>query len=264
MFGIFTEVKEAEERLHQKAAISCAQQVAARYEGTSCMKTSIHAQAVDPEDIYGQFWYDEPDMLKWHRATKRQKEAAAGSRYYKFLEDKFEEHYIRYDNGVEGIRVEGDFRCPAGISRVPPPVPDLSTAQDGVWHYHTPETLPESYLDVQSREVDDFCPRAQLNKLVKNCGVVHLIQEERGDTTAFYDGNETWAKIESRLDQFVGNICGKDLGQAARKHAEDMYLREVKRAILTKKSNSAASLTNRQLEAIKTGPLTLRIQRRKP
>ena len=93
---------------------------------------------------------------------------------------------------------------------------------------------------------------------------MHLIQEERGDTTAFYDGNETWAKIESRLDQFVANICGKDLGQAARKHAEDMYLREVKRAILTKKSNSAASLTNRQLEAIKTGPLTLRTQRRKP
>ena len=49
------EVKQAEELLYQKAAAGCAQQVAARYEGTNCMKTSIHVQAVDTTDIFSKF-----------------------------------------------------------------------------------------------------------------------------------------------------------------------------------------------------------------
>ena len=59
----------------------------------------------------------------------------------------------------------------------------------------------------------------------------------------------------------MANICGKDLEVAARKHAGDMYLREVKRAI-TKKS-AKTKPTNRQLEAIKTGALTLKIRTKK-
>ena len=157
--------------------------------------------------------------------------------------------------------MEGDFRCPAGISKVPPSVPDLSTAQDGVWHYHIPETLPESNLDAESREVNDFSPRAQLNKLVQSCSVVQLIKEERGNTIVFCNSNETWAKIESKLDQFVANVCGKDLEEATRKRGMCIYLREVKRAITKKSPKNAANLTNRALEAINTAPLTLRIQK---
>jgi len=256
------EVKKAEEELCEKAAVGCAEQVAARYEGTSCMKTSIHAHAPDRDDPYTQFWYDEADMLAWHRSPTRQKESQPGSNYYKFLQDKFEEHYIKYDNGVEGIRVQGDFRCPTGISRVPPPVPDLSTTRnDGTWHYHTPETLPEPYQDVAAREVDDFCPRARLNQMVQDCGAVHLTMEERGDTTVFQDINETWLKITRELDQFVPSICGKDLEVAATKHAETVYLREIKRAI--NKKAPKKKVTGKDLEAIKTGPLTLKIRRLK-
>jgi hypothetical protein len=76
------QVKEAEELLYRKTAIGCAEQVALRYEGTSCMNTSIHAHAVDPDD---QFLYDEAYMLSWHKATTRQKEAAAGLHYYNFF-----------------------------------------------------------------------------------------------------------------------------------------------------------------------------------
>ncbi len=71
-------------------------------------------------------------------------------------------------NGVEGIRMEGEFRCPTVAQRLPPPVPDLSISKkDGSWGYHTPESLPPEYQNVQDREVNDFCPIAQLNKLSK-------------------------------------------------------------------------------------------------
>lgn len=252
-------VKQAEELLYQKAAVGCAQQVAARYEGTSCMKTSIHAQAADPNDTYSQFWYDQEDMLTWHKSTTRQKQSVPGSNYYQFLQDTFSEHYVKYDNGVEGIRKQGNFRCPVEIKRVPPPVPDLfTTRNDGTWSYHTPETLPEPLHDVTSREVDDFCPRARLNKLIKNLGEVHLIMEKRGNTIMFQDINDTWLKITNELDQFVANVCGKDLKEAATKHAETVYIREVKKAI--NKKASKAKVTGKQLEAIKTGPMTLTIR----
>ena len=39
------------------------------------------------------------------------------------------------------------------------------------------------------------------------------------NTIVFCNSNETWAKVESKLDQFVANVCGKDLEEAARKHA---------------------------------------------
>jgi hypothetical protein len=102
------------------------------------MRTSIHARAYNPNDIFSCFWYDETDILAWHKSSSKKKLSMPGSNYYQ---------YLRYDNGVEGIRIRGNFRCPGGITRVPPPVPDLSVVKcDGTWSYHTPP--------------DDFCPRA--------------------------------------------------------------------------------------------------------
>jgi hypothetical protein len=257
-------LKQAEELLYQKAAIDCAKAIATRYEGTSCMKTSIHAQAADPDNIYGQFYYDEQDMIKWHKSTTRQKQLAAGSNYYNFLLEKYEEHYITYDNGVEGIRLHGEFRCPTPIARVPPPVPDLSmTKSDNTWHYHTLTTMPREYLDVAAREVNDFCPRARMNILVKDCGNVHLTKEKKGHTITLHDINQTWQKITRKLDDFIANVCGPDLRETATKYAETMYIRSIKKAITKKTANTNVRVTGRELEAIKTGPLTLKIQRKK-
>ena len=89
--------------------------------------------------------------------------------------------YIHYDKGVAGIRMEGGFRCPAAAHRVPPPVPDLTTAKEnGYWSIHTPDTLPEQYCDVADREADDdFCPIAQMNKRIKDWWCPSLHGRER-------------------------------------------------------------------------------------
>ena len=63
------------------------------------------------------------------------------------------------------------------------------------------------------------------------------------NTIVFCNSDETWAKVESRLDQLVANACGKDLEEAVRKHAGGMYLRDVKRAITKTSPKNAANLT---------------------
>ena len=120
--------------------------------------------------------------------------------------------------------MEGEFRCPAAAHRVPPPVRDLKTSKkNGSWSYHIPETLPEQYCDVSDREADDFCPRAQINKMIKDCGDVHLCMEEKRDDITFYAANQIWTEILSILDEFVLTTCGKDL-EVATKYAEEVYL----------------------------------------
>ena len=61
------------------------------------------------------------------KATPRQKPSCAGAKYYSFLDSVFDKQFIKYDNGVEGIRTEGEFRVLGGIEKLLPPVPDLST-----------------------------------------------------------------------------------------------------------------------------------------
>ena len=115
---ISDEVKQAENKLQETAAIECAKLVFARYEGANCMGTSVHAHVSEPTDMYDHFVYDEEEMLNWHPASTCKKTSTAGSNYYSLLKQKFETNYIRYDNGVEGIRVEGEFRCPAATHKV--------------------------------------------------------------------------------------------------------------------------------------------------
>ena len=54
--------------------------------------------------------------------------------------------------------------------------------------------------------------------------------EKIGDITVFRDINETWAKITRDLDKFVTSVCGKDLSGAGTKHAETVYIREIRKA----------------------------------
>ena len=96
-------------------------------------------------------------------------------------------------------------------------MPDMLTnKEDGTWHYHTEDSLPQEYRDVSSRAVDDLCPRAQLNKLVKLYGPVHLSTQQQEDgQVVIHDLNETWNKISSQLPTFEETVCGKDLQHSA-------------------------------------------------
>ena len=96
------------ERMQQEkeilAAKECAENVEKRFDGKSCMGTSIHAR----QPWYSnerKFFFDEQFLLKCaHASSATVLEQCAGKSYFNFLSKFFEEHYILYNNGFEGIR----------------------------------------------------------------------------------------------------------------------------------------------------------------
>lgn len=55
-----------------------------------------------------------------------------------------------YDNSVEAVRQDGDYRCPARSERISSPVPIQSITSGDYLHHHHPDDLPLKY--------DDVCP----------------------------------------------------------------------------------------------------------
>ena len=121
--------------------------------------------------------------------------------YFVFFEKQQSEvSYRKYTNGIEGIRQDGAFRCPLPITRIAPPVPDYSTEENGSWHYHSPQTLPDNlieYKDGSSHPVDDCWPSKQLEYMINKCGQPDIIYETEHDgKTSARDANDTWNKLQ--------------------------------------------------------------------
>jgi hypothetical protein len=88
------DIAKAENRFQIEAAIGCAEKIAARYESTSCLTTSVHASVPSsihdtPNALGACFFFDEEFMVSWHKATAANKKKMAGHHYYSFLEDFF-------------------------------------------------------------------------------------------------------------------------------------------------------------------------------
>ena len=223
------EIACAEKLLQEEAADRCAAELSRRYAGKSCLTTTIHSRVPNKKDPANNFYFDEVYMCQWHKATPRQKKDCPGSSYYSFINECFDKYFIKFDNGVEGIRQEGQFRCPLEVKRLPPPVP--FKASDDTIHYYSLVDLPEQYKNSRPGSYN-FCPRATLNHIIANCGAVDLSFKEEDGALLMYDSNDTWMKISDQILSFVSDICGPDLKIAAEKYAETVYLREVKKAIL--------------------------------
>jgi hypothetical protein len=87
-------------------------------------------------------------MRTCHRASDKKLKDCPGYGYFLFVCDQFRQIYIRYNNGIEGIRPGGNFRSQIQIHRVPAPVPNIDNKTDkGTWHYHTLDTLPSIKTD---------------------------------------------------------------------------------------------------------------------
>ena len=68
----------------------------------------------------------------------------------------------------------------------------------------------------KKRELNDYFPRVQLQKLIDDCGKPELsydtITHEDGSTTVTpMDSNETMKKVLDKVDHFVDEFVGKDL-----------------------------------------------------
>ena len=68
----------------------------------------------------------------------------------------------------------------------------------------------------QKRELNDYCPRVQLQKLIDDCGKPELsydtiTHEDGSATVTLMDSNETMKKVLDKVDHFVDEFVGKDL-----------------------------------------------------
>lgn len=100
-------------------------------------------------------------------------------------------------------------------------------------------------------------------KLVEEKGSVHLAvkQVDNGDRVA-YDCNRTWEKISEELPHYIQNICGENLKESVYKFVSARYMTSVKKAT-AKAGHLNVVIGQNDLEAIKTGELKLKIQKRK-
>ena len=160
-----------------------------------------------------------------------QNQNCAGMSYFKFLEKTFAQNYRKYHNGVEGIR-KGEFRCPYPIDRIPPPVPDYSNKKsDGSWHYHTTDTLPKKYKEVEARPVDELCPSEQLSRLMEEASKPDIVEEEKNGWEVSVRGSiETWKIIQERLDEFVDKYTGQDLSNVVHCMAKGQFGKNLRKS----------------------------------
>jgi len=85
----------------------------------------------------------------------------------------------------------------------------------------------------EERELDDYCPRAQLQKLIKGCGKPELsydrtTHDDGNVTVTPVDSNETTKKVLDRVGDFVDEFVGHDLRDEVFREAKKQVELEIK------------------------------------
>ena len=179
-------------------------------------------------------------------SSQKALDACARSAYFKYQQEFFSDHYHVYDSGVEGIRntcwkkgkkchfhelIENTKQLAADgwrdlpVERVNTPVPDYDEKSPN-FHYCFPQqiesgnfkekfSLKKVKIMAQKRELNDYCPGVQLQKLIDDCWKPELsydpITHEDGNATVTPVDNETMKKAHDKVDHFVDEFVGKDL-----------------------------------------------------
>jgi hypothetical protein len=121
-----SELQKLKDDTKRSIARECAKKVANRYQGARCMGTVIHARTPD-DDPYNSFYFDEQYLKQCSKAKSvKAKATSPGMGYFEYLQQRTKDIYIKYNNGIEGIRSDPNFRCPFSVKRIPAPVPKPS------------------------------------------------------------------------------------------------------------------------------------------
>ena len=127
------------------------------------------------------------------------------------------------------------------VERVNTLVPDYDEKSTN-FHYCSPqqielgdfkEKFPLKKVEImaQKRELNDYCPRVQLQKLIDDCGKPELsydtlTHEDGSATVTLVDSNETMKKVLEKVDHFVDEFVGKDLrGEVVREAKKQVELK---------------------------------------
>lgn len=277
------EVNRVQLERSENAAKKCAMDVSSRYDGKPCMGTSIHS-TTPSYDLHRQFFFDDDFMSKCLNASSPTLLSnCAGEGYFRIVQTFFQDHYYVYDNGCEGIRngctegnkdactfhksMENANTLKNGwkgkpLARVLPPVPDYSCEDE--FHYLATKKVLEGDVferfglekkivkDACLRELDDYCPRKQLEKMMEKCGepILETTEEVHSDgsvSVSVVDLNNCLQKYQSNVDNFVKKYVGNDLHEVTEKELKRRYDLKVKAAISKK-----TTADTRALEKTKT------------
>lgn len=110
----------------------------------------------------------------------------------------------------------------------------------------------ESVKDVCQRELDDFCPRRQLEKMIESCGepVLDIRETKESDgsiSLEVVDQNDSLTKCIAKLDNFVMCYSGEDLRNATEKEVKRRYDLKIKSTI-----SKLSAASSRAVEKSKT------------
>ncbi len=194
----------------------CADAVKRRCDGKPCMGMTIKSR-VPRYDAHRKFFFDEEFMAKCAQASSAALlEKCAGKEYYKFVLGFFEEQYILYDNGFEGIRngcievlgrsckfhsnvknqsVLNQGWCVIHVQRVQlPPVPDYKQ-QDG-FRYCQPSQITGNQmsefdtLNLRFKwQADGTTANCQQYTNYKHCKCIHYASQSHVSLPPFSPAN---------------------------------------------------------------------------
>ena len=104
------------------------------------------------------------------------------------------------------------------------PIPDYDKQQSGGGFYYY-KLGHDAYDETAARQLDDYNPIVQLNKLLDCAGTPDIAYriEDDGSRVA-YDANNTWEKIDHALPDFINRYCGKGFESIVKKEAEGSIL----------------------------------------
>lgn len=146
---------------------------------------------------------------------------------------------------IENKSLLEDGRKGKSVERVPPPVPDRSSAE---FHYCSLQqvlngdvtegegVVKPNVKNATERERDDFCPRKQLEKIIEQCGEPDFEKEQQvqcdGSISMLgVDKNNTLQKYYEHLDSFVRVFAGEDLHGSVEHELKRRHEMKVKTAI---------------------------------
>ena len=137
---------------------------------------------------------------------------------------------VNFTKNIENMALLSNGWRGKSVLHEPPPVPDYSETSS--FHYCTLEQTwngdvcekfgvkKDIVKDATKRELNDFCPRKQLEKPFESCGepdsqLKEFTHEDGSVSVSCIDNNKTLQTVNEQLDSFVEKFVGEDLRMTA-------------------------------------------------
>jgi hypothetical protein len=116
-------------------------------------------------------------------------------------------------------------------------------------------------MNVGIKHPDVYCPIVQLSKMVDSQGEPDVHVKSNSDSVSVKDKNDVWVNISNKLETFIEDYTGADLGALVRKEAEKLYLRKLRASLKRLQRLISKGINSTQLFTMATGTLKLKLKK---